>query len=148
MPSYQPTAEQFRAFRDDPYDGPIAQVNLLKFRLKAEYPEGHPNHGVDEPGSVAYRRYVDSFGVAAEAVGATCLLYGQTERYFIGQGDWDGALIMHFPSRAAFIETLNHPGYHEMHKHRDAGLLCQDLMTTRPEIASAPQLQSESNQGA
>ncbi len=132
MPAYQPTADQFRAFRDDPYDGPIAQVNLLKFRVTAEYAADHPQHGVDEPGSAAYQRYVDAFQVAADEVGGTCLLYGQTERYFIGQGDWDAVLVMHFPSRAAFIQTLNHPEYHEMHQHRDAGLLCQELITTRP----------------
>lgn len=132
MPAYQPTADQFRAFRDDPYDGPIAQVNLLKFRVRSDYPEGHAHHGADEPGAAAYTRYVDAFAAVAKSVDATCLLYGQTERYFIGQGDWDGVLIMHFPSRSAFIETLNHPDYHEMHQHRDAGLLCQELITTRP----------------
>lgn len=132
MPAFQPTAEQFRSFRDDPHDGPIVQVNLLKFRVKSQYPEGHSNHGTDEPGAAAYQRYVDAFGVVAKDVDATCLSYGQTERYFIGQGDWDAVLVMHFPSRAAFIETLNHPNYNEMHHHRDAGLLCQELITTRP----------------
>ncbi|MDJ0768586.1 MAG: DUF1330 domain-containing protein [Ilumatobacter sp.] len=132
MPAYQPTADQFRAFRDDPYDGPIAQVNLLKFRVKAEYAADHDLHGVDEPGSAAYERYVDAFQVAAEEVSGSCLLFGRTERYFIGQGDWDAVLVMHFPNRAAFIQTLNHPDYHAMHQHRDAGLLCQELITTRP----------------
>jgi uncharacterized protein (DUF1330 family) len=132
MPAYQPTADQFRAFRDDPYDGPIAQVNLLKFRVKAEYPPDHPLHDNDEPGAAAYQRYVDAFRVAAADVGGSCLLYGQGERYFIGQGDWDAVLVMHFPNRAAFIETLNHRDYHEMHQHRQAGMLCQDLLTTRP----------------
>lgn len=132
MPAFQPTADQFRGFRDDPYDGPIAQVNLLKFRVKAEYLEGHELHGADEAGADAYQRYVDAFGVAAADVGGTCLLYGRTERYFIGQGDWDAVLVMHFPSRAAFIQTLNHPDYGAMHHHRDAGLLCQELITTRP----------------
>ena len=136
MPAFQPTADQFRAFRDDPYDGPIAQVNLLKFRVKSQYGEDEPEHGVDEPGSVAYRRYVDAFQVAADEAGATCLLFGETERYFIGQGDWDAVLIMHFPSRAAFIQTLNHPDYREMHRHRDAGLLCQELLTTRPVVTA------------
>ena len=42
MPAFQPTADQFRAFRDDPHDGPVSQVNLLKFRVKAEYKEGDP----------------------------------------------------------------------------------------------------------
>ena len=46
MPAFQPTADQFRAFRDDPYEGPIAQVNLLKFRVKSEY-------GPDDPEAVA-----------------------------------------------------------------------------------------------
>ncbi len=132
MPSFQPTADQFRAFRDDPYDGPIAQVNLLKFRVKAEYAEDHELHGNEESGAAAYQRYVDAFGAAAAEVGGTCLLYGETERYFIGQGDWDGVLVMHFPNRAAFIQTLNHANYPAMHEHRDAGLLCQDLITTRP----------------
>ena len=132
MPAHQPTADQFRAFRDDPYDGPIAQVNLLKFRVTAEYPADHELHGTDEPGAAAYRRYVDAFQVAADEVDGQCLLYGLTERYFIGQGDWDAVLVMHFPNRAAFIRTLNHPDYHAMHQHRDAGLLCQELITTRP----------------
>lgn len=132
MPAFQPTGDQFRAFRDDPYDGPIAQVNLLKFRVKAAYGADEPEYDADEPGSVAYQRYVDAFQVAAADVGGTCLLYGQTERYFIGEGDWDAVLIMHFPSRAAFIQTLNHADYDDMHRHRTAGLLCQELITTRP----------------
>jgi uncharacterized protein (DUF1330 family) len=136
MPAFQPTADQFRAFRDDPHDGPIAQVNLLKFRVKAAYGPDEPEHGTDEAGSDAYRRYVDAFAAAAAEVGGYCLVYGQGERYFIGQGDWDAVLVMHFPNRAAFIQTLNHENYHEMHRHRDAGLLCQDLLTTRPAIAA------------
>ena len=132
MPAFQPTADQFRALRDDPHEGPIAQVNLLKFRVKAEYGPDDPEYGNDEPGGAAYQRYVDAFSSVAADVGAACLLYGETERYFIGQGDWDAVLVMHFPSRASFIGTLNHPDYHEMHRHRDAGLLCQDLITTRP----------------
>ena len=131
MPAFQPTGDQFRAFRDDAYDGPIAQVNLLKFRVKAEYPEDAPEHGNSEPGAVAYQRYADAFGVAAAEVGAHCLLMGEVERYFIGQGDWDAVMVMHFPNRQAFIATLNHPTYQEMHRHRDAGLLCQELLTTR-----------------
>ena len=132
MPAHQPTADQFRALRDDPHDGPIVQVNLLKFRVKAEYAADHERHGADEPGGEAYQRYVDAFTDAAAEIGGVCLLYGTTERYFIGGGDWDAVLINHFPNRAAFIQTLNHPEYHTMHEHQDAGLLCQELITTRP----------------
>jgi len=132
MPAFQPTGDQFRAFRDDPYDGPIAQVNLLKFRVKADYEAGAPERGNDETGAIAYQRYADAFGVAAAEVGGTCLLMGATERYFIGQGDWDAVMVMHFPNRQAFIATLNHATYQDMHRHRDAGLLAQELITTRP----------------
>ena len=136
MPAFQPTADQFRAFRDDPHDGPVAQVNLLKYRVKAEYQPDDPEYGQDEPGSAAYQRYADAFGVAAAEVGGRCLLLGETERYFIGQGDWDGVMVMFFPSRQAFIATLNHETYQDMHRHRDAGLLCQELITTRPSVAA------------
>ncbi len=139
MPAFQPTADQFRAFRDDPYDGPIAQVNLVKFRVKAEYQKDDPEYGQDETGAVAYQRYAEAFARAAAEVGGRCLLMGQAERYFIGGGDWDGVLIMHFPNRQAFIATLNHRDYKDMHRHRDAGLLCQDLLTTRPADIAQPE---------
>lgn len=132
MPAFQPTADQFRAFRDDPWDGPIAQVNLLKFRVKSAYAPEDPEHGVDEPGAAAYARYAAAFGEIAAEVGAAPLLVGPVERYFIGNGDWDAVMVMHFPSRQAFIATLNHERYADMARHREAGLLCQELLTTRP----------------
>ena len=132
MPAFQPTASQFRAFRDDPHDGPVAQVNLLKFRVKAEYRPEDPEYGEDIPGEVAYTRYSEAFTAAAAEVGGTTLLLAATERYFIGGGDWDGVLVNLFPTRQAFIATLNHPDYKSMSRHREAGLLCQDLIVTRP----------------
>jgi uncharacterized protein (DUF1330 family) len=132
MPAFQPTADQFRAFRDDPHDGPIAQVNLLKFRVKAEYKEGDAEFGEDISGEAAYQRYSEAFTEAAAAVGGTTTLLASTERYFIGGGNWDGVLVNHFPSRKAFIMTLNHADYKDMSRHRDAGLLCQELIVTRP----------------
>jgi len=132
MPAFQPTADQFRAFRDDPYDGPIAQVNLLKFRVKAEYQPDDPEHGEKISGTDAYIRYSEAFTKAAAEVGGTTTLLATTERYFIGQGDWDGVLVNHFPSRQGFIATLNHPDYKSMSRHREAGLLCQELIVTRP----------------
>ncbi|MEO1475412.1 MAG: DUF1330 domain-containing protein [Pseudomonadota bacterium] len=134
MPAFQPTADQFRAFRDDPHDGPIAQVNLLKFRVKAEYQPDDPEYGQDEPGRDAYQRYADAFALAAADVGGRCLMMGQAERYFIGNGDWDAVMVMYFPNRQAFIATLNHATYQDMHRHRDAGLLAQDLIATRPTV--------------
>lgn len=132
MPAFQPTADQFRAFRDDPYDGPVAQVNILKFKVKAAYRPEDPEYGEAISGRDAYMRYSEAFTVAAAEVGGTTLLLGDTERFFIGNGDWDAVLVNHFPSRQAFIATLNHKDYKDMARHREAGLLCQELIVTRP----------------
>lgn len=140
MPAFQPTAAQFRAFRDDAHDGCVAQVNLLKFRVKAQYQPGDPEHGEDISGRDAYQRYSEAFSAAALEVGGTTLLLADTERYFIGGGDWDGVLVNHFPTRQAFIATLNHPDYKSMSRHRDAGLLCQDLIVTRPSWVNGEKL--------
>lgn len=132
MPAFQPTAAQFRAFRDDPHDGPVAQVNLLKFRIRAEYKPDDPEFGDGSTGREAYARYSQAFTAAAAEAGGITLLLGDTERYFMGGGDWDGVLVNHFPNRQAFIATLNHPDYKDISRHREAGLLCQDLIVTRP----------------
>lgn len=136
MPAFQPTADQFRAFRDDPYDGPVAQVNLLKFRVKAEYQSDDPEYGEEISGEEAYTRYSEAFTEAAAEVGGVTLLLASTERYFIGQGDWDAVLVNHFPDRKSFIATLNHADYKSMSRHREAGLLCQELIVTRPSRVS------------
>ena len=132
MPAFQPTAAQFRAFRDDGHDSTISQVNLLKFRVKAEYNRGDPEYGEDCDGQTAYIRYSEAFTEIAADVGGTTTLLATVERYFIGGGDWDGVLVNTFPSRAAFIATLNHEKYKSISRHRDAGLLAQDLIVTRP----------------
>ena len=132
MPAFQPTADQFRAFRDDPHDGPVAQVNILKFKVKAAYRPEDPEHGEAISGRDAYMRYSEAFTVAAAEVGGTTLLLGDTERFFIGNGAWDAVLVNHFPNRQEFIATLNHKDYKEMSRHREAGLLCQELIVTRP----------------
>ncbi len=132
MPAFQPTADQFRAFRDDSHKGSVCQVNLLKFRVKAQYAADDPEYGEECSGQTAYIRYSEAFTRAASEVGGTTSLLASTERYFIGVGDWDGVLVNTFPSRQAFIATLNHPEYQSMSRHRKAGLLCQDLIVTRP----------------
>jgi len=140
MPAFQPTAHQFRAFRDDPHDGPVAQVNLLKFRTKAAYRPEDPEFGEAISGREAYARYSEAFTAAMEAVGGVTLLLATTERYFIGGGDWDGVLVNQFPNRHAFIATLNHRDYASMSRHREAGLLCQELIVTRPDWLNGSRL--------
>ena len=97
MPAFQPTGDQFRALRDDPHEGPIAQVNLLKFKVKAMYQPDDPEFGEDCSGETAYIRYSEAFSEAAKPVGGETTLLATTERYFIGGGDWDAVLVNSFP---------------------------------------------------
>ena len=132
MPAFQPTADQFRAFRDDPHDGPVSQINLLKFKVKAAYAPEDPEFGEDCSGETAYIRYSEAFTKAAKEVGGETTLLATTERYFIGGGNWDAVLVNSFPNRQAFIAALNHKDYKSMSRHREAGLLAQELIVTRP----------------
>lgn len=134
MPAFQPTADQFRAFRDFDHDGPVGQVNLLKFKDQAVYQPGDPEYGDGSTGEVAYLRYADAFEKMAEEVGGVCVFRGKAERFFIGHGDWDMVWINQFPGRKAFIATLNHAGYKAASRHREAGLLHQDLVVTHPDL--------------
>ena len=55
--SIDPSRAQFDAFKALPRDQPIHMLNLIRLKPKAEYPEGHPNHGKDLSGLDAYRLY-------------------------------------------------------------------------------------------
>lgn len=134
MPALQPTGEQLKSFVDDPHDGPIVMINLLKFRDKALYGEEDPEFGEGLTGREAYARY--GAGVAALSsdpqIGITTLHVGRTARFLIGEGDWDTVAIAQYPSRKHMARMMADPRYQAAHRHRAAGLLHQDLIETRP----------------
>ena len=55
--SIDPLRAQFEAFKALPRDAPIQMLNLIRLRERAEYPEGHPDHGKELSGLDAYRAY-------------------------------------------------------------------------------------------
>lgn len=54
------------------YDGSIARIKFFKFRAKAAYEPGDPEHGTDEPGAAGDQDHVEVFGMAAAEAGGTC----------------------------------------------------------------------------
>lgn len=53
-----PTETQARAYIDYQDDSPVYMINLLKYRQRAEYPEGHELAGpAGGSGEDAYQRY-------------------------------------------------------------------------------------------
>jgi len=131
MPAFHPTKDQFRALRDDPHEGPIIMVNLLKFHEMAQYPDDAPEAAENLTGEAAYARYEAGLGDFIAACGGEMVYTGKAVRFYIGEGEWDRVLIVRYPSRAAFVAMVTNPDYQIPHRHREAGLKHQDLIETR-----------------
>jgi len=124
-----PTFEQLMPLAQDPTSGPIAMVNLLKFRDKAEYPDGRPDN---ISGRDAYMRYVAEMAQIVEAAGGRILFSGDAKALVVGEVEelWDAVGIAEYPSRAAFHRIATSPEVQAIGVHREAGLAGQLLIMT------------------
>lgn len=129
-----PSPEQAQAFFNDPDDSPFVMINLLKFKDKAEYPDGSDAHF---SGRDAYLRYGMAVRAHIERVGGkpgyadpvTGLMLGEVEEL------WDMVALAEYPSPAAMREMVMNPEYREISRHRDAGLAEQLNIKTKGSLA-------------
>ncbi|HEY4345680.1 MAG TPA: DUF1330 domain-containing protein [Parvibaculum sp.] len=126
--SLEPTDAQLAAFAAADQTQPIAMLNLLKFRDKAEYTDGRDAGGLSGQdayglyGLVAMQKIAEVGGrMFWGAPGATTFIGGEAD-------DWDMVVIIRYPSRAAFLEMIDKPDYRAAIPHRDAGLLRTALL--------------------
>jgi hypothetical protein len=91
----QPTAEQIRDIRDHPRKGPIHMVNLLKFRERAQYPDGEAEDG-GISGHEAYLKYGEAVGKIVAGLGGRIVWSGRPEVVVIGASDdlWDEVVVV------------------------------------------------------
>ncbi|HXJ37565.1 MAG TPA: DUF1330 domain-containing protein [Candidatus Eisenbacteria bacterium] len=124
-----PSSEQIAALANPTSDGPIAMVNLLKFRDRAEYADGR---GDDVSGRDAYMRYAAAMRHIVESAGGRFVFAGSVERVVIGEvGEpWDAVGIAEYPSRAVFHRIATSPEVQAIGVHREAGLAGQLLILT------------------
>lgn len=124
-----PKAEQLQALVAKGDDRPIAMVNLLKFRDKAQYKDGSD---ADMSGREAYMRYGREMSALVAAQGGRILFSGMVKSLVIGDvGDlWDVVAIMEYPSAAAFFRIATSPEVARIAHHREAGLAGQLLIET------------------
>ena len=125
-----PGAEQIGAFFGGAEDGPFVMVNLLKFRDRAEYPDG------SEPeisGREAYARYGAAVQACLAAVGGKSVLAGAVTDLLLGEVEelWDMVALAQYPSRAAMMAMVQSPAYQAIEKHRVAGLSGQLNIRTK-----------------
>ena len=124
-----PSFEQLAPLADSSKPGPIAMVNLVKFREKAAYPDGRPD---DVSGREAYMRYAAAMQPIVEGAGGRFLFTGDVEALVLGDADelWDAVGIVEYPSRAVFHRIATSPEVQEIGVHREAGLEGQLLILT------------------
>ena len=119
-----PSMEQATAFFTAAEDGPFTMVNLLKFKEKAEYPDGSD---ADLSGFQAYLRYGMAVRAHIEAVGGKPGYAGRVTGLMLGEVEelWDMVALAEYPSLAAFQAMVANPEYAKISVHRTAGLAGQ-----------------------
>lgn len=128
-----PSFEQLSAVAQDAAPGPLAMLNLVKFRDRAVYSDGRPD---DISGREAYMRYAAEMRTIVETAGGRFLFTGHVEALVIGEVDelWDAVGIVEYPSRAAFHRIATSPEVQAIGIHREAGLAGQLLILTGIEL--------------
>ena len=115
-----PTPEDIRRLLAEDEGGPVVMLNLLRF-------DG-------EQGRASYERYAAAAGPALRKAGASVLYAGDCSIKLVGpdEHDWDALLVVRYPSRLAFLQMLQDPGYQAITHLRSEGLKAAVLEATRP----------------
>ncbi len=132
-----PSRTTFEAFKALDRDRPIAMLNLVAFKAKAAYPEGHVLADKGLTGAEAYANYSRESGPVFERVGGTVIWSGQPEAMVIGpDGEhWDAAFVARYPDAHAFLEMVSDPDYRKAVVHRQAAVATSRLLRTSPREA-------------
>ena len=117
----RPNEQQMRGFVEPGPDGPIYMVNLLKFRDRAEYPDGRET---DLTGEQAYMIYGRAVSKLLTNLGGGAMFSATVERLMLGEVEelWDRVAIAVYPSRTAMLEMMQSPEMQDIGIHRAAGL--------------------------
>ena len=123
--------------RDDFFDNldpnaPLVMINLLKFKEKAEYPDGRQS---TLSGGEAYNIYGEAVVKMIESRGGIMVHSGRVTGILTGKVEalWDAVGIVEYPSPSAFRDMLDSDEYQQAHIHREAGLAGQlNISTSSP----------------
>jgi uncharacterized protein (DUF1330 family) len=132
-----PEPEQARAFFSGDQNGPMVMVNLLKFKDKAEYPDGS---NPDMTGKQAYLIYGAAVMKCLEMVGGKGLFSADVTGLLLGEVEalWDMVALAYYPSPQAMMAMVALPEYQGIEVHRFAGL--QGQLNIRTGVNGLPSL--------
>ena len=108
-----------------PDHGPVVMVNLVRFHETALDGDGS--------GWDAYVRYSRAFMPLLRACGGQILWSGNIEGLAYGAlagGGWDYVVLVRYPSRAAFLETVTSPEYDRANADRANGVADHVILST------------------
>ncbi len=110
-------------------EGPVCMVNLLRFKQKAEYPDGRDPQ---LSGRDAYMRYASEMRKLVEKSGGRFVFGAEVKGALLGKIEdlWDQVGIVEYPSAKALIEISMSPEFQAIEVHRVAGLAGQLNLTT------------------
>lgn len=119
-----PNKEQIQGFLESGAEGPICMVNLLKFKIKAEYEDGRETALT---GREAYELYENGIKKLLQGVGGCIGFEGDVERLTLGEVEelWDLVALAVWPSRQVMLEVMQSEKMQEIGVHRSAGLAGQ-----------------------
>ena len=135
MPYIDPTEEAGRALFSRRIEGPVAMLNLMRFRAVADY-AAHPELAPGQPisGAGAYDRYVAHTLPFLTRSGGAVLFDGDAAGFLVGPPDeiWDRVLLIRQASLTAFLAFARDPDYLAGIGHRTAALADSRLLPIVP----------------
>jgi hypothetical protein len=132
-----PQPEQLQGFFQGTENGPMVMVNLLKFKQKAEYPDGR-DPGLS--GRDAYLRYGAAVMECLKLVGGKAVFSADVTGLLLGEVEelWDMVALAYYPGPQALMQMVALPEYQGIEQHRFAGLAGQ--LNIRTSVAGMPSL--------
>lgn len=129
-----PTRDQFGAMMKLPEQSPLHMLNMLRFRDKAAYEEGHDYAAKGLTGAEAYTVYGEQSGPIFTRVGGRIAYAWTPKLVVIGPEDevWDSVFVAEYPNAAAFGEMVKDPAYQKAVKHRQAAVATSRLIRLLP----------------
>jgi uncharacterized protein (DUF1330 family) len=100
----------------------------VRFRARADYPDGHPQAGTT--GAEAYAAYGRDSGPIFQRVGGTIVWSSTFETTLIGPKSevWDAVFVARYPSASAFLEMVTDAAYQRAVLHRQAAVSTSRLI--------------------
>lgn len=105
--------------------GKIVMLNLLKFKLIADYTDLDSIKPDKEiTGKEAYEIYMEKTMPELEKAGSRVIFFGNSKSYLIGpeNENWDAVLLVEHESVAKFMEFAQNKDYLSTKGHRTAAL--------------------------